>query len=79
MKFPSKTVWTFQTPSMEELNGEPVSTQSSIKPDVVHAGHSELLRLSQTDSVLSTRLTTYCHLRIWLAVTLETWPAKVVG
>jgi hypothetical protein len=39
--------------SMPEPNGQATSTKSEIKVNAVHAGPSDLLKLSQTDSLLN--------------------------
>jgi len=64
---------------MPEPNGQVASTKSEIKDNAVHAGPSDLLKLSQTDSVLSQmeRLISFFPQKTWYLVTQLTWVAVV--
>ena len=69
-----------QQPSTPEPNGQSTSTKSETNNLAVHAGLSDQLKLSQTDSLLpqTELLTSSSHLKIWLLAILETTDAKEV-
>ena len=71
----------FLPPSIPELNSVDVSMKLEINRDAVHAGPSELLKLSQIDSALppADQPMLFFPQKTWLSVTTQTWAAKVDG
>jgi hypothetical protein len=69
-----------QLHSILELNGQAAFTLSEIKVNAVHAGPSDQLKLSQTDSVLPQRdqSMSFFHQKTWYLAIRQTTVAKVV-